>query len=243
VSILDSLINAGMTAYTNYENKKMMYEAWAREDSAYQRKAKDLEAAGLNPILAASGPGAGSSPAVRAEAPKANIEALGAATELMRMKDQFATSEAQRGLLARQSEELRASTEGKDYDNQVKAAYGLSQAAAALEHTKGKTAESDALMRKAEKGIELASQEYEFNKKFQDQMARAGLTLTNTRTANIAEQTQASQLRRGIDTGIYDYNMKWYKGERLPYGGSAGGPTGMFYSGKNAIFDFLFPKR
>lgn len=51
----------GETEQERYEKQlSMQYEAWAREDSAAQRRATDLEKAGLSPVLAA-GSSAGSS--------------------------------------------------------------------------------------------------------------------------------------------------------------------------------------
>jgi len=48
-------------------NEAMTREAWARDDTAYQRKAKDLAAAGLSPHLAAGGSGSGVSAPIKAD--------------------------------------------------------------------------------------------------------------------------------------------------------------------------------
>lgn len=50
-------------------NKRMQKEVWNREDSAVQRRAKDLELAGINPVMAAGSAASSSSP-IQVGAPK-----------------------------------------------------------------------------------------------------------------------------------------------------------------------------
>lgn len=53
MGIFSSIMNFAMNERNNEFNERMTREAWAREDNAVQRRAADLEAAGMNPLLAA----------------------------------------------------------------------------------------------------------------------------------------------------------------------------------------------
>lgn len=77
--------NVQMARETNAQNLELTHEQWAREDNATQRRAADLKAAGINPLLAA-GSAASASPAAQMMAPRVDAvkpaNPIGAGLEL-----------------------------------------------------------------------------------------------------------------------------------------------------------------
>lgn len=72
VNIAEGLWNVGSGIWQNVQNQKNQQTAWAREDNAVQRRAADMEAAGLSKTLAA-GNAAQSSAPIRMEAPRLQL--------------------------------------------------------------------------------------------------------------------------------------------------------------------------
>lgn len=115
---IGSVIGAGlnfMQQNRQFEfDREMQEKTWAREDNAVQRRAADLEAAGLSPTLAAGGAAQAQSP-IRAQVPGAGIgnqvmEAMQFQSALARQKQDIATSASQAALNNIQRENAELST-------------------------------------------------------------------------------------------------------------------------------------
>lgn len=109
--------------------KQMQQMAWSREDNAVQRRVRDLEAAGLSPVLAA-GSSASSSGPIHTTAPQNTYDAqkgasnmiqglnlTNAAMALMKMKADIAQTNAQTAYTQQQTELSKLRTTGQDLEN------------------------------------------------------------------------------------------------------------------------------
>lgn len=89
MGLWDSLIGAGATLYgtkmqveaqedTNKQNERLLRESWGRDDTSYQRAAADLEAAGINPLMAGQFGGASSGQLIQLQNPMQGAAQAGA---------------------------------------------------------------------------------------------------------------------------------------------------------------------
>jgi len=91
--------NVALARETNALNERLMRESWQRDDTAVRRRAADLKAAGMSPLLAAGGAAANSGP-VNMHAPQKQQEVdvsqvLGAIAQGMSIKRTEADIRAQ----------------------------------------------------------------------------------------------------------------------------------------------------
>lgn len=120
--------------------KDLQQQIFEREDNSYQRKAMDLEAAGINPLMAAGGSGASAGSPVTTQAPKtvptldyeAKNNPLGAfngvlssalgninmVMSLMKMKNDISTS-------ASQAQMMKEQVRGKEFSNSIHEEFGI----------------------------------------------------------------------------------------------------------------------
>lgn len=95
----------------------MTRESWARDDNAVQRRAKDMESAGINPVMAAGSPASNSSP-VKGEFPDPNMGApIKDAYTAARQAQDISLTQKQKDLVTEQARSLKIENDLKTDEN------------------------------------------------------------------------------------------------------------------------------
>lgn len=81
VGLVSSIGNWMSQDNTNKANYDLTRQAWRRDDTAMQRRVKDLRLAGLNPVLAAGGSGAANSSPIPIKAPEVDTSGMAQAAQ------------------------------------------------------------------------------------------------------------------------------------------------------------------
>jgi hypothetical protein len=235
-------INALSQGLTNRQNEGLMRESWARDDNAVQRRAEDLEKAGMNPLLAAGGAAQSGSP-IQLRAPEYGNVAEGAIKGAQAAKD-VSLTEAQGNLMQANARKANVEADAMEktytdkdglsinysdtygrklYNDYIQAA--LSAGAANYKNEKGGY-ERDINYDQAKKDFFLRHSE-ELQKNELD-IQKAGLT-----------GARADNERRSLTNRLLQKDLKWYGADKVI--GAVSKVGGFALSGTRAARSILSP--
>lgn len=237
-----ALITAGSSAaisggnflsevFFNKRREKLQKQVWAREDNAVQRRAADMEAAGLSKTLAAGG-SAQAGPVVSMNAPQWEGENPANVFQNAKMQAmQLQTVDSQNKLLMYQADKAKADAEKQNMENDI-----IKQTMAG--DIGAKNANADVAMRSAANKLSLLSLE-ETQQGLKNANLNLDLTLKeqqikeNEMNAAILNVRRVFEDQFGMDrmkaelaakqlaNEITKYNKDWYQTLKLPVSGSA----------------------
>lgn len=155
-------VGMGLQSHQNKKNiereDKIRQQTWEREDNAVQRRAKDLEKAGINPLLAAGDPAQASTGGAVTGGQAPDAEGLGGALQQAgQWVDQMGLAKKQQILMEQKQDaeiaKIEAETEGQKIDN--------SQGDARGENLEADTAQKREATRKMEREQEVMEAQIE----------------------------------------------------------------------------------
>ncbi|QCS36893.1 DNA pilot protein [Tortoise microvirus 21] len=212
--------NRDMQWEINERNIELMREAWGREDQAVQRRAADLQAAGFNRVLAA-GQGATTMGPVKLDAHSKEQVHMGqmatvdAAMNMMRMRDDFMTSKANRDYIAAQKDLVRAQTDKVKQDT----SYGFesfNMRLSELENTILIQGENQALIQLQQENMRLRN----LNQVSQNTMAEVEAIIHDEVTKTNLSRTQQDIVRLEIENYVQERDAAMREEIGIPSSGS-----------------------
>lgn len=236
MSIIASLIGAGATiagtllskkstTKTNQQNYDLTQETWKREDNAVQRRVNDLEKAGLSKTLAA-GSAADSSSAISMKS--SDYSGIGSAgqqigqgiIQAIQLKDQLATSAAQRALAQAQAEK-------------------------AVSDSKLNEANAEFVMKSKTAYTETATEVMALNRaKLDAEKARDYPALREIESQIAIKKKELKVMDLDIDKKKLDFdNLKYDTGLQRYLGNTSTGPKSRIGSEVNSLMTKLFARR
>jgi len=101
LGLFGDMANMGMQYQGMQYQKEVQKKTWEREDNAVQRRAADLQAAGINPLLAAGSAAASSTP-IQVGVPQADLSNAQGMSTMLRQGKENALTQSQKDLIDQQ---------------------------------------------------------------------------------------------------------------------------------------------
>lgn len=239
---LGSLVNAWSQRKNRQMQIDLQREAWAREDTAVQRRRADLEAAGINPVMAAGSAAQASGP-IKLGAPQIDVgkgvEMAHAIAQIAQAKASVGQTRAQTSLLRATEQKVRAETVGVGYANQyagstlqdrirsAAAVRSSDESAAEVNRVEARIADrtgdarlASALVERLESAMMLAwrsgADSLRIDVKNQDEEP-VTIDLTDFRNPaalNLASAEVALHVQRNA-RDMSDIDLRWYRGQKV----------------------------